>query len=47
MLLGNHDVDAVLGTDMLQFYDVYTDFPHSRMFLKQNDYFRKMFRKVP
>lgn len=47
IVYGGHDIDAVMGSDLLAFYDVYLDYPHSRIFLKQNEYFWKTFRKVP
>lgn len=39
-----HDVDAVMGGDLLQFYDVYLDYPHARVFLKPNKMFFKAFK---
>ena len=44
MELGGHQVDAVMGTQFLWFYDVYYDFAHNRVFLKPNEYFRKAFK---
>jgi hypothetical protein len=42
-----HDVDAVVGADVLRYYDVYLDFPHSRVLLKPNSVFFKTFKAVP
>lgn len=47
MEFGGHSVDAVMGADLLSFYDVYTDYGHSRIFLKPNRWFFKMFKAVP
>lgn len=41
---GGHDVDAVMGGDLLQFYDIYLDYPHTRIILKPNKAFFKMFK---
>jgi hypothetical protein len=31
-----HTTDAVIGADLLKYYDLYLDFPHNRVFLKPN-----------
>ncbi len=41
---GGHDIDAVMGGDLLQYYDIYLDYPHSRIFLKPNKSFFKAFK---
>lgn len=38
-----HDIDAVMGGDLLQYYDIYLDYPHSRIFLRPNKWFFKAF----
>ena len=38
-----HEVDAVVGADFLQYYDVYLDYPHNRLLLKPNAAFLKQF----
>lgn len=41
---GDHPIDAVMGTQFLQYFDVSYDFAHERVLLKRNDYFRRYFR---
>jgi len=41
---GDHPVDAVIGTQFLQYFDVTYDFAHSRVLLKENDYFHRSFK---
>jgi hypothetical protein len=41
---GGHDVDAVMGGDLLQYYDIYLDYPHNRILLKPNKSFFKAFK---
>ena len=38
------DVDAVMGGDLLQYYDIYLDYPHSRIFLRPNKAFFNAFK---
>lgn len=38
------DVDAVMGGDLLRYYDIYLDYPHSRVYLKPNAEFFKVFK---
>jgi hypothetical protein len=38
------DADAVMGLDVLRYYDVYLDYPHSRIYLKPNTNFLKRFK---
>lgn len=38
-----HQVDAVIGADFLKYYDVYLDYPHSRVLLKPNKSFYNFF----
>lgn len=45
--IGGHEVDAVMGGDLLRFYDVYLDYPHNRVFLKPNSLFHKFFQAKP
>lgn len=45
--LGGRDVDAVMGGDLLQYYDMYLDFPHSRILLKPNKRFFQTFQIAP
>ena len=45
--LGGDDVDAIVGADFYEFYDVYFDYPHDRIYLKPNDNFFKVFKKNP
>jgi len=33
---GGHHTDAVIGADLLKYYDVYLDYPHRRVFFKPN-----------
>jgi hypothetical protein len=41
-------IDAVMGGDLLRFFDVYLDYPHNRIFLKPNSSFFKTFQiKAP
>ncbi len=42
-----HDIDAVIGANLLHYFDVYVDFPHSRVILKANQWFAKKFRYGP
>ncbi len=44
---GGHDVDAVMGGDLLKFYDIYLDYPHNRIFLRPNKLFFKFFKVQP
>lgn len=44
--IGGRPVDAVMGGDLLRFYDVYLDYPHGRVFLKPNSLFFKSFKVV-
>ena len=44
MDLGGHEVDAVMGGDILKYYDMYLDYPHSRILLKPNKNFFKVFK---
>jgi hypothetical protein len=44
-LLGDR-VDAVVGTEVLSFFDVYLDYPNARVVLMPNAWFSKVFRKV-
>lgn len=44
MTFGGHDTDAVMGGDLLRFYDIYLDYPHNRIFLKPNASFFKNFK---
>ena len=46
LVLRNQPVDAVLGGDYLQFYDVYFAFPYGRIIVKPNALFFKTFKKV-
>ncbi|MFN2449948.1 MAG: hypothetical protein ABR508_09235 [Candidatus Baltobacteraceae bacterium] len=41
---GGHPVDAVMGGDLLRYYDIYLDYPHNRIFLKPNADFFKAFK---
>jgi hypothetical protein len=41
---GDHPIDAVIGSQFLQFFDVSYDFAHSRVLLKENAYFHRSFR---
>jgi hypothetical protein len=41
---GNHPIDAVMGVQLLIYFDVSYDFAHSRVLLKKNDFFRKSFK---
>lgn len=45
--LDGHDVDALMGGDLLQFYDIYLDYPHSRIFLRPNKAFFDAFKVEP
>lgn len=38
------EVDAVMGGDVLRYYDVYLDYPHNRIFLRPNKSFFKDFK---
>ena len=38
-----HEVDAVMGGDLLQYYEIFLDFPHNRIFLRPNKSFFKHF----
>jgi hypothetical protein len=40
---GGHQVDAALGADFMKYYDVYVDYPHSRILLKPNKSFFNAF----
>jgi hypothetical protein len=44
-LFGN-DIDAVLGLNVLQFFDVYLDYQHARIVLMPNGTFHKSFKRV-
>lgn len=44
MDFGGRTVDAVMGGDLLQYYDIYLDYPHSRILLKPNKAFFKAFK---
>lgn len=44
MDLGGHEVDAVMGGDILKYYDMFLDYPHSRILLKPNKNFFKTFK---
>jgi len=46
-LPSDHDIDAILGYDMLAFYDVYLDYPRDQMFLVPNAWFAKYFKINP
>lgn len=37
-------VDAVMGGDLLKYYDIYLDYPHNRIFLRPNKTFFKVFQ---
>jgi hypothetical protein len=37
-------VDAVMGLDVLRYYDIYLDYPHNRVYLKPNADFLKRFK---
>lgn len=41
---GERQVDAVMGTQFLNFYDVFYDFAHERVYLKPNEFFKQSFR---
>ncbi len=41
---GERQVDAVMGTQFLGYYDVFYDFAHERVYLKPNEFFKKSFR---
>ncbi len=43
--LFDQDVDAVLGQNVLQFFDEYLDFAHARVILEPNEWFSRAFRK--
>jgi len=47
MEFGGHDVDAVMGGDLLKYYDIYLDYPHNRIFLLPNKAFFKFFKVQP
>lgn len=42
--VSGRSIDAVMGGDLLQYYDIYLDYPHSRIFLKPNKAFFKFFK---
>jgi hypothetical protein len=44
LTLGDHPVDAIIGTDYLRFYDVYFDYPYGRITVKPNALFFKTFK---
>lgn len=44
--IAGHQIDAVMGGDLLRFYDIYLDYPHNRVFLKPNSWFFKAFKVV-
>ncbi|HXM18917.1 MAG TPA: hypothetical protein VN934_08885, partial [Candidatus Tumulicola sp.] len=41
---GGHNVDAVMGGDLLAFFDLYFDYPHGRVLLKPNSVFHKTWK---
>ncbi len=43
---GGRDIDALVGFDYLQFYDVYFDYPHDRLLLVPNERFYKLTGKA-
>jgi len=42
--LEGNGIDAVMGGDLLRFYDIYLDYPHNRIFLQPNKLFFKVFQ---
>ena len=40
-------VDGILGSNVLELYDVYLDYPHERVVLVPNTNFHKMFKPKP
>jgi hypothetical protein len=44
MTVGNHSVDAIIGTDYLRYYDVYFEYPFGRFTVKPNALFFKTFK---
>ncbi|HET7814317.1 MAG TPA: retropepsin-like aspartic protease [Candidatus Baltobacteraceae bacterium] len=40
---GGHEVDAIMGGDVLRYYDVYLDYPHNKIYLQPNKSFFKAF----
>jgi hypothetical protein len=43
----DHDVDAIVGFDMLWYFDMYLDYANHRMFLKPNAHFSQRFKVMP
>jgi hypothetical protein len=41
---GDHAIDAVIGAQFLQYFDVSYDLTHNRIYLKPNAFFRKSFK---
>lgn len=39
-----HEIDAVMGGDVLRYYDVYLDYPHNKIYLRPNKSFFKVFQ---
>lgn len=45
IVLHDKPVDAIVGVDVLKFYDLYFDYPYGRIILKPNALFFKTFKK--
>lgn len=43
---GDRDIDAMVGYDYLEFYDIYFDYPHDRLVLVPNERFYKLTGKT-
>ncbi len=44
---GGDDIDAIVGRDYLEYFDIYFDYPDGRIYLKPNAYFFKTFKRNP